>query len=31
MLQAELKTKQCPQDLTFTKNRQNKFSHVAKK
>ena len=21
---------QCPQDLTFTKNRQNKISHVAK-
>ena len=24
-------TKKCPQDLTFTKNRQNKLSHVAKK
>ena len=22
--------KKCPQDLTFTKNRQNKLSHVAK-
>ena len=24
-------TKKCPQDLTFTKNRQNKLSHAAKK
>ena len=24
-------TKKCPQDLTFTKSRQNKLSHVAKK
>ena len=24
-------TKKCPQDITFTKNRQNKLSHVPKK